>query len=229
MEHSPSDVCSQMPCQLDWCQLESNAWAFSSRKYKDELGYQRTIYPIMSAASVVSMFPTVKWRIQSVMEKMSTSNISLVQFWAPIKVNGSTFLSTADQTFAFYKGIDKRLSSYRKLCLDTLIPIDDYTESLFGPIERVYTRCLPEYNPDVQSYSSAEFPLLKTAIRLGIHSYYAVPVFNNYDQQYRGVFEIVSTQPSLHLSHLITGLKIYSFQLYSICNSKDMLFGLLEV
>ncbi|XP_049387974.1 protein NLP7-like isoform X4 [Solanum stenotomum] len=217
-----------MPCQLDWCQLESNAWAFSSRKYKDELGYQRTIYPIMSAASVVSMFPTVKWRIQSVMEKMSTSNISLVQFWAPIKVNGSTFLSTTDQTFAFYKGIDKRLSSYRKLCLDTLIPIDDYTESLFGPIERVYTRCLPEYNPDVQSYSSAEFPLLKTAIRFGIHSYYAVPVFNNYDQQYRGVFEIVSTQPSLHLSHLITGSKIYSFQLYSICNSKDMLFGLLE-
>ncbi|XP_015168300.1 protein NLP7-like [Solanum tuberosum] len=228
MEHSPSDVCSQMPCQLDWCQLESNAWAFSSRKYKDELGYQRTIYPIMSAASVVSMFPTVKWRIQSVMEKMSTPNICLVQFWAPIKVNGSTFLSTADQTFAFYNELDKRLSSYRKLCLDTLIPIDDYTESLFGPIERVYTRCLPEYNPDVQSYSSAEFPLLETAIRLGIHSYYAVPVVNNYDQQYRGVLEIVSTQPSLHLSHLITGSKICSFQLYSVCNSRDMLFGLLE-
>ncbi|XP_006354239.1 protein NLP7-like [Solanum tuberosum] len=220
MEHSPSDVCSQMPCQL-----ESNAWAFSSRKYKDELGYQRTI---MSSASVVSMFPTVKWRIQSVMEKMSTPNICLVQFWAPIKVNGSTFLSTADQTFGFYKGIDKRLSSYRKLCLDTLIPIDDYTEIRFGPIERVYTRCLPEYNPDVSSYSAAEFPLLELAIRLGIHSYYAVPVFNNYDQQYRGVLEIVSTQPSLHLSHLITGSKIYSFQLHSICNSRDMLFGLLE-
>ncbi|XP_049387975.1 protein NLP7-like [Solanum stenotomum] len=232
MELSPSDVCSQMPCQLDWCQLESNAWAFSSRKYKDELGYQRTIHPIMcesvvniklifqfllstsksfesyllhtAAASVLSMFPTEKWRIQSVMEKMSTSNVSLVQFWAPIKVNGSTFMSTTDQTFGFYNELDKRLSSYRKLCLDTLIPIDDYIESLFGPIERVYTRCLPEYNPDVRSYSAAEFPLLETAIRLGIHSYYAVPVFNNYDQQYRGVLEIVSTQPSLHLSDLIT-------------------------
>ncbi|XP_049380660.1 protein NLP7-like [Solanum stenotomum] len=218
MEHSPSDVCSQMPCQLDWCQLESNAWAFSSRKYKDELGYQRTI---MSAASVVSMFPTVKWRIQSVMEKMSTSNISLVQFWAPIKINGSTFLSTADQPFAFYEGIDKRLSLYRKLCLDSLT-IDK--EIPFGPPERVFSRCLPEYNPDVSSYTSAEFPLRETAILLGIHSYYAFPVSNFHDHQCVGVFEIVSTQPSLGLPSLIQEWHFDSVGLY-VTNPLDILFG----
>uniref|UniRef100_M1B290 RWP-RK domain-containing protein n=1 Tax=Solanum tuberosum TaxID=4113 RepID=M1B290_SOLTU len=101
------------------------------------------------------MFPTEKWRIQSVMEKMWTPNICLVQFWAPIKVNGSIFLSTADQPFAFYNEIDKRLSSYRKLCLDTLIPIDNkfysysYREIPFGPPGRVFSRRLPEYNPNV--------------------------------------------------------------------------------
>uniref|UniRef100_M1B286 RWP-RK domain-containing protein n=1 Tax=Solanum tuberosum TaxID=4113 RepID=M1B286_SOLTU len=207
MEHvvqQPSDVCDLMPCKLDWSQLKSNVWAFWSRKQKDELEYQRSIKSIFSY-SVVSIFLTEKWRIQSVMEKMLSPNISLLQYWAPIKVNGSIFLSTADQPFAFYNELDKRLSSYRKICLDTSIPMDNYSYKE-SPPGRVFSRRLPEYNPDVPSYSSAEFPLLQTAIRLGIHSYYAFPVSNLHDQQCLGVFEIVSTQPSLHLPNLIKPL-----------------------
>ncbi|XP_006354248.2 protein NLP4-like isoform X1 [Solanum tuberosum] len=173
------------------------------------------------------MFPTEKWRIQSVMQKiMLTPNISLFQFWAPIKVNVSTFLSTADQPFAFYQKLDKSLSSYRKLCLDTLIPMDNYSYKKipFGPPGRVFSRRLPEYNPNVPSYSAAEFPLLQTAIPLGIHSYYAFPVSNRHDQQCLGVFEIVSTQPSRCLPNLIMGLNFESVGLY-IPNSLDILFG----
>ncbi|KAH0712651.1 hypothetical protein KY289_008610 [Solanum tuberosum] len=215
MEHlvqQPSEVCDLMPCQLDWSQLNPNVWGFWSRKHNDELDYQRSIQSIFSY-SVASIFPTEKWRIQSVMQKMSTPNNCLVQFWAPIKVNGSTFLSTADQPFAFYSGIDKRLSSYRKLCLDTLIPIDN-KEIPFPPPARVYSRRLPEYNPDVPSYSSAEFPLLQTAIRLEIHSYFAFPVSNLHDWQCLGVFEIVSTQPSLPLPEFFMGFSFKSVGLY---------------
>ncbi|KAK6776253.1 hypothetical protein RDI58_027254 [Solanum bulbocastanum] len=225
MEHllqQPSEVCSQMPCKLDWCQLKLNGWVFWSIKHNDELEYQRSIKPIFSY-SAVPIFPPEKWRIRSVMWKVETPNISLLQFWSPIKVNGSTFLSTADQPFAFYHKIDKRLSSYRKLCLDTLIPIDN-KEIPFGPPGRVLSRRLPEYNPDVPSYSFAEFPLLQTAILLGIHSYYAFPVSSLHSQLCVGVFEIVSTQPSPHLTRLIMDLDFESVRLY-IPNSLDMLFG----
>ncbi|KAH0713709.1 hypothetical protein KY289_009668 [Solanum tuberosum] len=176
-------------------------------------------------ASLDFSFLMLKLRIKSVIEKMSSPHICLVQFWAPIKVNGSTFLSTADQICAF----NKSLSSYRRLCIDTLIPIDDYKEGLLGPLGRVFRRCLPEYNPDVRSYSAAEFPLLETAISLGIHSYYAFPVFNLHDQRYLGLFEIVSTQPSICLPKFIMGLNFKSFGLYSICKSRDMFFGLSEL
>ncbi|KAK6776255.1 hypothetical protein RDI58_027256 [Solanum bulbocastanum] len=225
MEHllqQPSEVCSLMPRELDWCQLKFNGRVFWSTKHNDELEYQRSIKSIFSY-SVVPIFPTEKWRIQSVMQKLETPDICLLQFWAPIKVNGSTFLSTADQPFAFYYEIDKRLSSYRKLCLDTLIPIGN-KEIPFGPPGRVFSRRLPEYNPDVPSYSSAEFPLLQTAILLGIHSYYAFPVSSLHSQLCVGVFEIVSTQPSPHLTRLIMGLDFKSVGLY-ITNSLDMFFG----
>ncbi|XP_006354241.1 protein NLP7-like [Solanum tuberosum] len=179
------EICGLMSSQLEWCEVKCNASAFWSIKQEDELEYQRTISPFISApASLDFSFLMLKLRIKSVIEKMSSPHICLVQFWAPIKVNGSTFLSTADQICAF----NKSLSSYRRLCIDTLIPIDDYMEGLLGPLGRVFRRCLPEYNPDVQSYSAAEFPLLETAISLGIHSYYAFPVFNLHDQRYLGVF-----------------------------------------
>ncbi|XP_015161163.1 protein NLP7-like [Solanum tuberosum] len=205
MDHEqPSDVCDLMPCKLKWSQLTSidDSWVFWSTKQNDELDYQQSIIKSINSYSVVSICPTEKSRIQSVMEKMSTSNISLFQFWAPIKVNGSTFLSTADQPFVFYKKLDKRLSSYRKLCLDTLIPIDN--EIPFGPPARVFSKLLPEYNPDVSSYSPAEFPLPQTAIPLD--SYCAFPVFNIHDQQCLGVFEIVSTLPDFRRLNIIKGL-----------------------
>ncbi|KAG5577510.1 hypothetical protein H5410_057644 [Solanum commersonii] len=204
MEHlvqQVSEVCSLMPCQLDWCQLKPNGWAFWSIKHDDELQYQQTISA--AADPVVSTSAMVKLRVKSLMAKMSIPHISLVQFWSPIQINGSTFLSTVDQLFVFNKEIDKRLSSYRRLCLDTLIPIDYYKEALVAPPVRVFRRWLPEYNPDVQSYSAAEFPLLQTAIRLGLHSYYAFPLLKLPDQRCLDVFEVVCTQPSLCLPNLI--------------------------
>ncbi|XP_049380661.1 protein NLP7-like [Solanum stenotomum] len=214
-----------MPCQLDWCQLNPNGWAFWSIKHDDELQYQQTI---SAADSVVSTSAMIKLRIKSLMAKMLIPHISLVQFWSPIQVNGSTFLSTVDQLFVFNKELDTRLSSYRRLCLNTLIPIDYYKEALVSPPVRVFRRWLPEYNPNVKSYSAAEFPLLQTAIRLGLHSYYAFPLLKLLDQRCLGIFEIVSTQPSLRLPNLIKGLNFESVGLY-IPNPINILLGLLEV
>ncbi|KAG5577508.1 hypothetical protein H5410_057642, partial [Solanum commersonii] len=77
-------TCDLMPCKLHWSQLKSNGWAFWSIKHNDELDYQLSIKSIISC-SVVSIFPTEKWRIQSAMEKMWNPDICLVQYWAPIK------------------------------------------------------------------------------------------------------------------------------------------------
>ncbi|KAK4708891.1 hypothetical protein R3W88_029816 [Solanum pinnatisectum] len=218
-----SEFCDLMPCKVDWCQLNPNHWVFQSMNPTSSWTTSDLFSPAFVTYSVVPIFPTEKWRIQSVMEKVKTPYISLLQFWAPIKVDGSTFLSTADQPFAFYQKIDKRLSSYRMLCLDNLIPIDN-KEIPFGPPGQVFSRRLPEYNPDVRSYSSAEFPLLQTAILLGIHSYCAFPVSNLDNELCVGVFEIVSTQTDVDIPSLIMGLDFKSVELY-IPNSLDMRFG----
>lgn len=133
--------------------------------------------------------------------------ICLVQVWAPIKVKGSTFLSIADQPFILYKELDKRLSSYRRLCLD------NYKE---GPPARVLTTQMSEYNPDIRSYSAVEFPLRQSAIQLGIHSYCAFPLFHLHDHQCVGVFEFVSTQPLACLPWFISVFAQRHFYLYSL-------------
>ncbi|XP_059310830.1 protein NLP6-like [Lycium ferocissimum] len=200
MEHLPqiaSDACELMPCQLDWCLGKNYSWVFWSKRQDDELNYQRRNSRMMAAAPVVFSSTRAKQRIKSTMAKMLYWTPFVVQFWAPIKVNGSTFLSTADQPFSISGLLDKRLFEYRKLCLDTLIPIDMYNEDLLGPPGRVFQTGLAEVNPDVGSYSAGEFPLLENAIRLGIRSYYAMPVCKLHDQQCLGVFEIASILPSL--------------------------------
>ncbi|XP_060216181.1 protein NLP7-like isoform X2 [Lycium barbarum] len=201
MEHLPqiaSDACELMPCQLEWCQVQYRGWEFWSKIQDDELNYQLRDSRMMAGAPVVFSSTMPKQRIKSIMAKMSDVVTFVVQFWAPIKVNGSTFLSTADQPFAFSGLLDKRLFEYRKLCLDTLIPIDVYNEDLLGPPGRVFQSGLLEYNSDVGSYSEGEFPLLENAIRLGICSYCAIPVFNLHDHQCLGVFEIASTDTCLN-------------------------------
>ncbi|XP_059310829.1 protein NLP7-like [Lycium ferocissimum] len=180
------------------------------------------------AAAPVSSSTMGKQRIISTIVKMWSCTTSLVQFWAPIKVNGSTVLSTADQPFAFHKELDKRLFEYRRLCLDTLIPIDMYNEDLLGSPGRVFRSGLPEVNPDVGSYSAGEFPLLETAIRLGICSYYAISVFNLHDHQCVGVFEMASTQPFLFIPVTIEDMDLKSSGLYSICYSTDTIVRSLE-
>lgn len=141
--------------------------------------------------------------------------ICLVQVWAPIKVKGSTFLSIADQPFILYKELDKRLSSYRRLCLD------NYKE---GPPARVLTTQMSEYNPDIRSYSAVEFPLRQSAIQLGIHSYCAFPLFHLHDHQCVGVFEFVSTQPLACLPWFISSFDFKSCDLHCIFDSKGTNF-----
>ncbi|XP_060216174.1 protein NLP6-like [Lycium barbarum] len=106
--------------------------------------------------------------------------------------------------FNFKKVVNFRNLQMR-LRLDTLIPIDINNvevEGLLGPIGRVFRNGLPEFSPDVRSYSAGEFPLLEDAIRLGIHRYWAWPVFKPHDQHCLGVLEIAFTDPTSYSPHL---------------------------
>ncbi|XP_059311328.1 uncharacterized protein LOC132062869 [Lycium ferocissimum] len=115
-----SDGCKLMPCQLDWCQVEYEGLLFWSKRQDDELNYQLRDSRMMAGDLVVFSSTMAKQRIKSTMAKMLYWSTFVVQFWAPIKFNGSTLLSTADQPFAFSWLLDKRLFEYRKLCSSTL-------------------------------------------------------------------------------------------------------------
>lgn len=91
------------PCQF------THAFLFSKFKY--------SLPDFDSAAAVFdqSYQEIVKDKFDSILHKKLSKHCSyLIQFWAPIKVNGSTFLSSADQPFLLRRKLDKGLCSYRR-------------------------------------------------------------------------------------------------------------------
>ncbi|XP_060216171.1 protein NLP7-like isoform X2 [Lycium barbarum] len=227
--HKPSNVSDLMPCELVCKSQKSfnvdSHWVFWSSRPNAELNYQRMIFPMIADCPVVpSCKGFVKERIKSILEKILSKNVCLLQLWAPIKVNGWSYLSTADQPFALCDKLDKGLCSYRRLRLDTLIPIDINNvevEGLLGPIGREFRSGLLEFSPDVRSYSAGEFPLLEAAIRLGIRRYWAWPLFKPLDQHCLGVLEIAFTDPTSYSARFLKEMDMRCSEINGLFYPKD--------
>ncbi|KAL3499026.1 hypothetical protein ACH5RR_041758 [Cinchona calisaya] len=124
-------------------------------------------------------------------------NSLLLQFWKPtVERGGRTVLATAAQPFGlghFYKG----LCRYRKRCLnhiyDVFYPFDVQGCRL-GPPSRVFENGIPEFCPNIEAYTTDEFPLRDYAInKCGIQEYWALPLFLRGDMhRVIGVLEFVA-------------------------------------
>ncbi|KAL3499015.1 hypothetical protein ACH5RR_041747 [Cinchona calisaya] len=109
------------------------------------------------------------------------SDSILLQFWkATVKLGGRTVLETAGQPFAldhFYKGLWR----YRRRCHDhsyDLFYTFDKKGSRLGPPSRVFKNGIPEFCPNIEAYSTDEFPLRDFAVHeCGIQGYWALPLF----------------------------------------------------
>ncbi|KAG5563493.1 hypothetical protein RHGRI_006054 [Rhododendron griersonianum] len=124
----------------------------------------------------------------------------LVQFWAATKTSeGRTLLTTQFQPFAL--GQTYFTSSRNVLCEYRMGMCREYNsfyadaesgEDQLGLPGRVFLHQLPESTPDVRYYSLEEYPQREFALRCGIESSMAVPVFEHSSHTCVGVLEIVS-------------------------------------
>ncbi|XP_016507148.2 protein NLP6 isoform X2 [Nicotiana tabacum] len=152
---------------------------------------------------------SVKQKIKAALQRIETSQVILLQFWGLEKIEGRNFLTTAGQPFGLrylYKG----LCWYRKHCQGYKYSVNNKGESgeqgtekahLFGPPARVFQEKLPESSTHVGYYTNEEFPMRDHAVRCGVRTYLALPVFEPIGKKCVGVIELVTVWKGGYLTY----------------------------
>ncbi|XP_057839420.2 protein NLP6 [Cryptomeria japonica] len=126
----------------------------------------------------------------------SGSNV-LAQVWVPIKKNGKRVLTTYGQPYALDPGSDK-LINFRTVSLKYEFSTDENSDEGLGIPGRVFLRKLPEWTPNVQYYSSKEYPRIIHAQDYNVRGSLALPVFEPENQTCIGVVELIMTAQKIH-------------------------------
>ncbi|CAL5442700.1 unnamed protein product [Camellia sinensis] len=127
---------------------------------------------------------------------------TVFQFWAPMTMDGRSYLTTQNQPFAlstFDIRIDevKGLCGYRMISMDYKFYMDrESSDEQLGVPGRVFNHGFPEFTPNVEYYSIKEYPLRNHALRCQVKQSWAIPLFDPSTLLCVGVLEIVSTMPS---------------------------------
>ncbi|CAA7397462.1 unnamed protein product [Spirodela intermedia] len=129
--------------------------------------------------------------------KESTDQHVLVQVWAPVKNGGRQVLTTSEQPFVLDPHIISLLQ-YRTVSLAYLFSVDGHSDGDLGLPGRVFSRQLPEWTPDVQYYSSKEYPRLTHALNYNVKGSLALPVFEHSYQRCVGVVELIMTSQKIN-------------------------------
>ncbi|XP_016543754.1 protein NLP7 [Capsicum annuum] len=125
----------------------------------------------------------------------SMGEVILIQFWAPVKVNSQFVLATSGQPFV---GGDSTIAilQYRMISLMYAFSVDGTDDGCIGLPGRVFMTKFPEWTPNVQYYSSKEFPQLDHALNYNIRGTLALPVFEG--EICVGVLELVMTSQKIN-------------------------------
>lgn len=129
--------------------------------------------------------------------KDSTESHVLAQVWAPVKNGGRCVLTTSGQPFV----LDPKsngLYQYRMVSLMYVFSVDGETNGVLGLPGRVFRQKLPEWTPNVQYYSSEEFPRLNHALHYNVRGTLALPVFEPSGQNCIGVLELIMTSQKIN-------------------------------
>lgn len=129
--------------------------------------------------------------------KESTEQHVLVQVWAPVKSGDRYVLTTSGQPFV----LDPQstgLLQYRTVSLMYLFSVDGESDGDLGLPGRVFRQKLPEWTPNVQYYSSKEYPRLNHAVHYNVRGTLALPVFESSGQSCVGVVELIMTAQKIN-------------------------------
>ncbi|XP_022893030.1 protein NLP6-like [Olea europaea var. sylvestris] len=121
----------------------------------------------------------------------------LAQVWAPVKNGGRYVLTTSGQPFVLDPN-SNGLHQYRLVSLMYMFSVDGVTEGALGLPGRVFRQKLPEWTPNVQYYSSKEFPRLDHALNYNVRGTLALPVFEPSGQSCVGVLELIMTSQKIN-------------------------------
>lgn len=129
--------------------------------------------------------------------KESTEQHVLVQVWAPVKSGDRYVLTTSGQPFV----LDPQstgLLQYRTVSLMYMFSVDGESDGDLGLPGRVFRQKLPEWTPNVQYYSSKEYPRLNHALHYNVRGTLALPVFEASGQSCVGVVELIMTAQKIN-------------------------------
>jgi len=129
--------------------------------------------------------------------KESTGERVLAQVWAPVKEAGRYVLTTSGQPFVLDPECNG-LHQYRTVSLMYMFAADGETGGVLGLPGRVFRLKLPEWTPNVQYYSSKEFPRLDHALHYNVRGTLALPVFEPSGRSCVGVLELIMTSQKIN-------------------------------
>ncbi|KAL7165588.1 hypothetical protein ACSBR2_041301 [Camellia fascicularis] len=170
---------------------ESPAESGDNRRLPPPLRLTRLDYPDWSCA--------IKGRMAQALRcfKESTDQNVLVQVWAPVKSGDRYVLTTSGQPFV----LDPRsngLYQYRMASVMYMFSAGGERGGALGLPGRVFQQKMPEWTPNVQYYSSKEYPRLTYALNYNVQGSLALPVFEPSGQSCVGVFELIMTSPKIN-------------------------------
>lgn len=129
--------------------------------------------------------------------KESTGEALLKQVWVPVKRGSKFVLTTSGQPFVLDHRSDK-LSDFRNVSLNYVFSADEDSDELLGLPGRVFLKKAPEWTPNVQYYSSNEYPRVFHAEHYNVRGTLALPVFESENQSCVGVVELIMTTQKVH-------------------------------
>ncbi|CAN6444493.1 unnamed protein product [Victoria cruziana] len=153
---------------------------------------------IRTVASVEERSRIIKQRLSQALRhyfKQSTERHALIQVWVPVESRGRRLLTTSGQPFVLGPR-SPSLSSYRTISVSYFFSTtgEDCTEDyVLGLPGRVFRRRMPEWTPNVQYYSSKEYPRLYHALQYDVRGSLALPVFESCGRSCVAVIEIIMT------------------------------------
>ncbi|CAH9092757.1 unnamed protein product [Cuscuta epithymum] len=142
--------------------------------------------------------------------KESTGEHVLVQVWAPVKSGGRYVLTTSGQPFVLDAN-SNALHQYRMVSLMYAFSADGDNDGILGLPGRVFQQRSPEWSPNVQYYSSKEYPRLNHALNYNVRGTVALPVFEPSGQACIGVVELIMTSERVNYAH----------DIYKVCKALE--------
>ncbi|KAI4347563.1 hypothetical protein L6164_008368 [Bauhinia variegata] len=129
-------------------------------------------------------------------KELTEQNV-LAQVWAPVRNGNQYVLTTSGQPFVLDPD-SKGLNQYRTVSLRYMFSVDGESGGIQGLPGRVFQQKLPEWTPDVQYYSSSEYPRRDHAQHFNVRGTLALPVFEPSGQSCVGVLELIMTSQKIN-------------------------------